>query len=92
MRRQSAITRNAIALKPALAAAHANIVNAYLDCCEWDEIDRWDREFLEYRRGRDGVQELGGYDWSPIAPLTLFPGALHKEIAVVSGSAGRGDP
>jgi predicted O-linked N-acetylglucosamine transferase (SPINDLY family) len=72
--------RNAIALKPALAAAHANIVNAYLDCCQWDEIDRWTRDFLEYRRGcavQDWAERL-----EPYCALTLFPGALHKEIAV----------
>lgn len=71
--------RTGIALKPALGAAHANIINAHLDCCDWDEVDRWKAEFLRYKEGRP-VQ-----DWAerlePFCAFSLFPAAIIRELA-----------
>jgi len=71
--------RQAIALKPALAAAHANIVNAYLDCCAWDDVDRWCGDFLDFRRTHPVAEWAPRLE--PFCALTLFPGALTRELA-----------
>ncbi len=72
--------RTAISLKPALAAAHANVINAYLDCCDWDAVDRWTREFLEFKKGR-AVQE-----WAerlePFCAFSMFPGAISRDVSI----------
>ncbi len=72
--------RQAIQLKPALAAAHANLVNAYLDSCDWDAVDGWCAEFLEYRKSHPAAQWAQRLE--PWCSLTLFPGALAREAAV----------
>ena len=48
--------RRAIELEPELAAAHANLVNACLDCCDWDAVDAWRADFLEYRETHPAAQ------------------------------------
>ena len=72
--------RRAIELKPALASAHANIVNAYLDCCDWDAVDAWCSDFLEYRTAHPAAEWAQRLE--PFASLTLFPGALARELAI----------
>ena len=72
--------RRAIELKPTLASAHANLVNACLDCCDWDAVERWTTEFLEYRDAHapeDWAQRL-----DPFCALSLLPGAISREVAI----------
>ena len=46
--------QQALKLKPALAVAHAGLINAYLDACEWDAAERWADELRRWRRGHPG--------------------------------------
>ena len=71
--------RQAIALKPALAAAHANLVNAYLDVCDWDAVQGWCADFLDYRKSRPAAEWTQRLE--PFCALMLFPGALAREVA-----------
>src|SRR5688572_28548905 len=71
--------RKAIALKPDLATAHANIINAYLDCCDWSAVERWCSDFLEYREAHPATQWAQRLE--PFCALTLFPGTLARELA-----------
>lgn len=73
--------QKAIQLNPDLHQAHANLVNAYLDCCDWDAIDRWRASFLKYRDTHP--PELWSQRLGPFCALMLFPGAISKELARV---------
>ncbi len=72
--------RRAIDLKPTLAKAQANLINAYLDCCDWESAERWTKEFLDYRKGRapeDWAQRL-----EPFCAFSLLPGAITRELTI----------
>jgi protein O-GlcNAc transferase len=69
----------ALALKPELAQAHANIVNAYMDCCEWNAVDRWIEGFNEYRKQHSPAAWAERIE--PFCALSLFPGTVSKIVA-----------
>ena len=86
--------RRAIALKPALAVAQANLINAYLDSCEWDEAERWTAEFLEYRKHHSADEWVRRI--APYCALSLLPGPICKEVAMYRAAgferAAQGNP
>jgi predicted O-linked N-acetylglucosamine transferase (SPINDLY family) len=69
----------AIALGPELHFPHASLVDAYLDICDWDAVERWKAAFLDYRSKHPRS------DWAkriePFTALMLFPGEIAKEVA-----------
>ena len=71
--------RRAIALKPSLTVAHAGLINAYLDSCEWDAAERWAEDLRRQRRAHPG-------DWAdriePFSALTVLPVDLCRAVAV----------
>ena len=69
----------ALALQPDLHAAHAHVVNAYLDGCEWDAVERWLASFHAFRAC--APPEVWTRRMQPFAALTLAPGAVAKEVA-----------
>lgn len=69
----------AIALEPGLHKAHASLVDAYLDCCDWDAVERWRAAFFEYRARQP--RALWAQRIEPFTALTLFPGEIAKEVA-----------
>lgn len=70
----------AIALDPELHSAHANVVNAYLDCCDWDAVDRWAADFVAYKNTH--AAHLWAERLQPFCALTLFPGKIARELAI----------
>ena len=75
----------AIALKPDWHVAHAHVVNAYLDGCEWDCVDRW-REAFDLSMTR-----LPPESWAqriqPFVSLMLLPRDVAKQVAVLHAAA-----
>ena len=69
----------AIALEPGLHKAHASLVDAYLDCCDWDAVERWRETFFEYRARQP--RALWAQRVEPFTALTLFPGEIAKDVA-----------
>jgi len=72
--------QQAITLEPRLDKAYVNIVNAYLDCCDWKAVDLWTEEFLTYRGRQPSNAWMERLE--PFCALTLFPGTLSKESAI----------
>jgi protein O-GlcNAc transferase len=70
---------HAIELKPELHKAHANVLNAYLDSCDWDNVEAWATSFLEYKRSHPA--ELWTERLQPFCALSLFPGKIAKQLA-----------
>jgi predicted O-linked N-acetylglucosamine transferase (SPINDLY family) len=70
----------AIAIKPDLHDAHAHVVNAYMDSCDWDAVDRWRKGFEDYRKSHSS--ELWSQRIQVFVALTLLP-HVTKELAVV---------
>ena len=86
----------AIELKPGLAKAHANLINAYMDCCDWSGVEQWVNGFLHYRSEhpvRDWAQRI-----EPFTALSVFPGEITRELAIeraaliAASVAGNGNP
>lgn len=71
--------KRAIELDPGLHLAHASLVDAYLDCCDWDAVDEWRRRFLDYRSRHP--RELWAKRIEPFTALTLFPGEIARSVA-----------
>lgn len=69
----------AIALEPGMHKAHASLVDAYLDCCDWDAVERWREAFFEYRARQP--RALWAQRVEPFTALTLFPGEIAKDVA-----------
>lgn len=72
--------RRAIELKPDLDKAHAQLVNALMDACEWYAVEQWCagfREFIATHPPDEWHRRL-----EPFCAIQLFPGDIHKAIAV----------
>jgi tetratricopeptide (TPR) repeat protein len=65
---------------PDLHKAHANVINAYLDICDWTAVDRWVAAFTRYRESHP--RALWAQRLQPFGALTLFPGRIAKELAI----------
>ncbi|MDB5905308.1 MAG: hypothetical protein JWM26_4186 [Betaproteobacteria bacterium] len=70
----------AIRLKPDLHKAHANLVDACMDACDWDRVDRWRADFDKYRKTH--ARFLWAQRIEPFSALMLFPGKIARETAV----------
>lgn len=72
--------RRAISLNPDLDAAHAGLINSFLNCCDWDEVDLWLADFAAYRSGRLAREWMPRID--PFCALSVLPGPVVKEMAI----------
>jgi protein O-GlcNAc transferase len=70
----------AIRLKPDLHKAHANLVDACMDACDWDRVDRWRADFDKYRKTH--ARFLWAQRIEPFSALMLFPGKIAREAAI----------
>lgn len=70
----------AIALKPGFVKAYANIIEAYLACCDWNAEDRWLAEFMKYKTSHP--PHLWTQRLEPFCALSLLPGPIAKELAI----------
>ena len=62
--------------------AHANIVNAYLDCCDWDAVDSCaSSDFLDYRAQSSG-RRLGAPTGAVLRDQPV-PGRVRRGILAV---------
>ncbi|MDB5866433.1 MAG: repeat-containing protein [Betaproteobacteria bacterium] len=74
----------AIRLKPDLHKAHANLVDACMDACDWVRVERWRADFDKYRKTH--ARPLWAQRIEPFSALLLFPGKIAKETAIERAS------
>jgi predicted O-linked N-acetylglucosamine transferase (SPINDLY family) len=69
----------AIRLKPDLHKAHANLITACMDVCDWDRVETWCADFEKYRKTH--ARALWAQRIQPFCALMLFPGKIAREAA-----------
>jgi len=70
----------AIALKPDLHKAHANILGAHLESCDWDAVDRWKADFTAYADKHPPA--LWAQRIEPFCALMLLPAESCRTLAI----------
>ena len=76
----AACFKTALALKPDYAAAQSNLINAYMDACDWAAVAAWRETWLA---ARAGDPEGNWVEWlAPFTALMLLPMDIARQVSI----------